>query len=106
MLANRGSVVIGTSHDTPEFAVDAVVEWWCREGRRRHPGAEELLILADSAVSNRARCRLWKYALQEKLVDPYQVGVTVCHCPPAPPNGIPSSTDFSARSANGGRASL
>lgn len=81
LLANRGSVLVGTSHDTPEFAVDAIVDWWQSEGRRRYRGAEELLILADSGGSNGARCRLWKYALQEKLVDPYQVGVTVCHYP-------------------------
>jgi hypothetical protein len=79
--ANRGSVLIGTSHDTPEFAVDAIVEWWRGEGRRRYPQAAELLILADSGGSNGARCRLWKYALQEKLVDPYALTVTVCHYP-------------------------
>jgi len=81
LLANRGSVVIGTSHDTPEFAVDAIVDWWRRQGRRRYPGAHELLILADSGGSNGARCRLWKYALQEKLSDPYELAVTVCHYP-------------------------
>ena len=79
--ANRGSVLIGTSHDTPEFAVDALVEWWRGEGRRRYPQAAELLILADSGGSNGARCRLWKYALQERLVDRYQLVVTVCHYP-------------------------
>jgi hypothetical protein len=79
--ANRGSVLIGTSHDTPEFAVDAIVEWWRRQGRRRYDQASELLILADSGGSNGARCRLWKYALQEKLVDRFQLGVTVCHYP-------------------------
>jgi len=81
LQANRGSVLIGTSHDTSQFAVDAIVEWWRREGRRRYRQAPELLILADSGGSNGARSRLWKYALQEKLVDPYQLGVTVCHYP-------------------------
>jgi hypothetical protein len=81
ILANRGSVLIGTSHDTPQFAVDAIVDWWRRDGHRRYRQAEELLILADSGGSNGARCRLWKYALQEKLVDPYQMSVTVCHYP-------------------------
>ena len=52
-----------------------------RSGRRRYPQAWELLILADSGGSNAARCRLWKYALQEKLVDAYQLSVTVCHYP-------------------------
>ena len=79
--ANRGFVLIGTSHDTPQFAVEAIVEWWRREGRNRYPEAWELLILADSGGSNAARCRLWKYALQEQLVDPYQLAVTVCHYP-------------------------
>jgi hypothetical protein len=45
--ANRGRVLIGTSHDTAQFAVDALVEWWRGEGRRRYPGATELLILAS-----------------------------------------------------------
>jgi len=81
LQANHGSVVVGTSHDTPQFAVEAIVDWWRREGRRVYPHASELLILADSGGSNGARCRLWKYALQQKLVDPYQLTVTVCHYP-------------------------
>jgi hypothetical protein len=80
-LANRGSVLIGTSHDTSEFAVDAIVEWWRREGRPRYRQASELLILADSGGSNGARCRLWKCALQERLVDRFGLAVTVCHYP-------------------------
>ena len=79
--ANRGSVLAGTSHDTPEFAVEAIV-FWCRtKGRQRYAQAPHLLILADSGGSNGSRCRLWEYALQEKLVDPYQLSVTVCHYP-------------------------
>jgi len=81
LQANRGMVVVGTSHDTAAFAVDAICQWWRREGRHRYPKAPELLILADSGGSNGARCRAWKLALQEKLVDPYQLGVTVCHYP-------------------------
>jgi len=81
LQANRGMVVVGTSHDTAAFAVDAICQWWRREGRHRYPKAQELLILADSGGSNGARCRAWKLALQEKLVDPYQLGVTVCHYP-------------------------
>jgi len=79
--ATRGMVVVGVSHDTPDFAVDSICQWWRREGSRRYPKAPELLILADSGGSNGARCRAWKLALQEKLVDPYQLGVTVCHYP-------------------------
>lgn len=79
--ANRGMVVVGTSHDTPTFAVEAICQWWRCDGRHRYPNAPELLILADSGGSNGARCRAWKLALQEKLVDAYQLGVTVCHYP-------------------------
>jgi Rhodopirellula transposase DDE domain len=79
--ANRGMVVVGTSHDTPAFAVEAICQWWRREGRHRYPKAPELLILADSGGSNSARCRAWKLALQEKLVDAFQLAVTVGHYP-------------------------
>ena len=81
LTANRGSVVVGTSHDTPEFAVDAIADWWRAQGRRHYATASELLILADSGGSNGARCRLWKLALQEKLADRFQLTVTVCHYP-------------------------
>jgi len=79
--ANRGSVLVGTSHDTAQFAVDAIVEWWRGPGRRTYPDACELLILADSGGSNAARCRLWKCALQKDLVDRFGLSVTVCHFP-------------------------
>ncbi len=81
VMANRASVLIGTSHDTSDFAVDAIVDWWGREGRRRYGQSSELLILADSGGSNAARCRLWKCALQEKLADRFGLAVTVCHFP-------------------------
>jgi hypothetical protein len=81
LQANRARVVVGLSHDTPAFAVDAICQWWRQEGRHRYPNAPELLILADGGGSNGPRCGAWKLALQEKLVDPYQLGVTVCHYP-------------------------
>src|SRR6185503_15232097 len=81
LQANRGMVVVGNSHDTPDFAVEAIGQWWRRDGSRRYPDAPELLILADTGGSNGARCRAWKLALQAKLVDRYQLGVTVCHYP-------------------------
>jgi hypothetical protein len=81
LQANRGLVVLGTSHDTPLFAVESIGQWWRRQGCHRYPDAPELLILADSGGSNGARCRLWKYALQTHLVDPYGLTVTVCHYP-------------------------
>jgi hypothetical protein len=50
-----GFVVVGTSHNTPAFAANAVCTWWRLAGRSAHPGAQELLILADSGGSNGAR---------------------------------------------------
>ena len=28
LLANRGTVFIGTSYNTPDFAVNAIEKWW------------------------------------------------------------------------------
>ena len=81
VTANRGFVVVGTSRDTPDFAADNLVRWWQREGLERYPDAAELLVLADSGGSNAPRVRSFKHALQNRLVDPYHLKVTVCHYP-------------------------
>jgi hypothetical protein len=81
VLANKGHVVVGTSSDTPAFAVDAVVRWWVRYGCKRYAGAGELLLLADSGGSNGCRPRLWKQRLQALVADAYGLEVTVCHYP-------------------------
>lgn len=79
--ANRGTVFVGTSHDTADFTVDNLVRWWVSEGRDRYRDATELLVLADGGGSNAARSRAFKYNLQTRLCDPYRVDVTVCHYP-------------------------
>ena len=81
LLANQGSVFVGTSHDTPEFAAANIAQWWRRDGRKNYPQASQLLILADSGGSNGARVRAWKYALQQQVVDPFQLEAIVCHYP-------------------------
>lgn len=80
-VSNRGSVFVGTSHDTPEFAAGNVALWWHHFGRKHYSDVSELLILADSGGSNGARVRAWKYALQEQVVDRFDLEVTVCHYP-------------------------
>ncbi len=77
--ANLGFVVVGTSYETPAFAVDAIVLWWKDCGRIMYPKTDELLILADCGGGNSARARAWKYHLQHRLCDPYGLTVTVCH---------------------------
>jgi hypothetical protein len=81
VLANRGHVVVGTSADTPAFAVEAIVDWWRRQGRVRYGKATDLLILADAGGSNGCRPRLWKERLQTRLADAFGLEVTVCHYP-------------------------
>lgn len=79
---NRGSIFLGTTCDTPAFSVDSIESWWKIEGRKRYPNANKLLILADSGGSNSARSRVWKYRIQEKLCDQYELSVSVSHYPP------------------------
>jgi len=79
---NRGTIFLGTSHDTPAFAVDSVESWWGKEGRKRYPNATQLLILADSGGSNSSRSRVWKYRLQRNLCDRHGLTVRICHYPP------------------------
>lgn len=79
---NEGYVFVGTSTDTPEFAVDALVRWWESGGCVAYPGAAQLLILADGGGCNGYRSRAWKHQLQEKVSDQLGLTVTVCHYPP------------------------
>lgn len=78
---NSGSVFLGASADTPEFAVDALVAWWETEGKDRYDATAPWLILADGGGSNSCRARNWKKQLQEKLCDGLGVTVTVGHYP-------------------------
>ncbi len=79
---NRGSLFVGNSHDTAQFAVDAIAQWWLAEGRLSYPGATALLILADNGGSKGSALRAWRYHLQSKLADRFRLTVTVCHYPP------------------------
>ena len=81
LLANRGSVVVGVSHDTPTFAAHAIAHWWCQEGSLRYPRSRQLLILSDTGGSNGYRCRAWKTELQAQLADSHGLTLTVAHYP-------------------------
>ena len=78
---NLGSVYVGTSADTPEFAVDAIALWWEQADRPRFQREDKLLILCDAGGSNGYRPRLWKQQLQEQLADRLGIEVMVCHYP-------------------------
>jgi hypothetical protein len=62
---NEAWVSVGVDHDTAAFAVQTILRWWRKMGRKRFPNARELLVTADGGGSNSARCKLWKVALQE-----------------------------------------
>jgi hypothetical protein len=81
VTANRGSVYLGSSGDTPRFAVEAIARWWEETGRTGYPDADQVLILADAGGSNGCRPRLWKQQLQERVCDRLGLTVTVCHYP-------------------------
>lgn len=78
---NEALVSIGISHDTTEFAVEAIRRWWYELGQGRYAQPRRLLITADSGGSNGHRSRLWKLELQ-RLVDETKMKIEVCHYPP------------------------
>jgi len=81
LLANRGSIVVGVSHDTPAFAAHAISHWWQQEGSLRYPRSRQVLILSDTGGSNGYRCRAWKTELQSQLADSFGLTLTVAHYP-------------------------
>lgn len=77
----QGSVYVGTSADTPEFAVAAIARWWEEEGGLNYSKADQLLILADAGGSYGCLTRSLKLHLQERVSDRYGLTVSVCHYP-------------------------
>lgn len=77
---NKGYIVVGISHDTPQFAVAAIRSWWREAGRKSYPQARHLLIEADCGGSNANRSRGWKEGLQH-LADEFSLTITVTHYP-------------------------
>jgi len=76
---NRGTVVVGTSLDTSEFALDCLDLWLNELGWNTYPNMKKLLLLCDSGGSNGYRPRLWKYKLHKQIAQRYGINVTVCH---------------------------
>ena len=81
VVANRGWVTVGVSHDTPAFAARAIARWWQHDGRVRYPQSRRLLLLGDTGGSNGYRCRAWKTGLQSQLADVFGLTLTVAHYP-------------------------
>jgi hypothetical protein len=78
---NEAWVSVGTNHETAQFAVNTIGQWWRRMGKKQYPMATELLITADGGGSNGSRNRAWKKNLQ-RLADRTGLILHVSHLPP------------------------
>ena len=78
---NNGIVNVGKSHNTAEFAVESIRQWWHLVGKYHYVGCKNLLICADGGGSNGSRNRGWKFFLQQ-LADEIGITITVSHFPP------------------------
>jgi hypothetical protein len=91
LFNNEGFIVVGQfmkeeknsnflSADTPEFAVEAIENWWLAKGIKQY-SKNKLLILVDAGGSNGCRSHMWKVKIQEILCNKHSLEVTVCHYP-------------------------
>ena len=81
MARNEAWVNVGRDHDTPEFAVASIRQWWKMMGKRAYPDATQLFITADAGGSNGYRSHAWKHELQQ-FADDAQLSILVSHFPP------------------------
>lgn len=81
LALNEGYMHLGESHDTSEFAADALIDWWRSYGCTRYPDAAEILLLCDGGGSNGARRLTFKEQLQ-RVVDRTDLIIRVAHYPP------------------------
>ena len=78
---NVGWVSVGVDHDTAQFAVATIGQWWEKMGRPEYPNSCRVMITADSGGSNGRRVRAWKTELQ-RLSDATGLEFHVSHYPP------------------------
>jgi hypothetical protein len=57
LTTHQGWVSVGTNHDTAQFAVQTIRQWWQQRGQETYSQARKLLITADSGGSKGRRCR-------------------------------------------------
>jgi hypothetical protein len=78
---NSGWVSVGTDHDTAEFAVQTIHNWWKKMGSKSYPQSTELLITCDSGGSNSSKSKLWKRELSA-FSKATGLKISVSHLPP------------------------
>jgi Rhodopirellula transposase DDE domain len=72
---------VGTSADTPAWAVTARAPWWEQIGRVVYPQATQLVLVGDAGGSLGYRPQRWKAHLQSQLSDGLGLRVTGGHDP-------------------------
>lgn len=77
---NEGFVMVGISHQTPEFAVAAIRRWWLQVGQTHYPTQNRLLIEADCGNPNSNTSDRWKFGLQQ-IANEFGLKITVTHLP-------------------------
>lgn len=81
LARNEGYLHLGDSHDTSEFAADALLDWWRRYGCHYYPQETPLLLLCDGGGSNSSRRLVFKEQLQ-RVVEATGLLIRVAHYPP------------------------
>jgi hypothetical protein len=81
LARNEGYLHLGDSHDTSEFAADALLDWWRHYGCHYYPRETPLLLLCDGGGSNSSRRLVFKEQL-ERVVDATDLLIRVAHYPP------------------------
>ena len=81
LTLNLGYIHIGISHDTSEFACDAIRDWWQHYGSMQYATASSILLLCDGGGSNGSRHYIFKQDLQA-LVNELGIEIRVAHYPP------------------------
>jgi Rhodopirellula transposase DDE domain len=77
---NEGYVHLGTSHDTSDFVIDAMLHWWRHHGVHQYRGANEMLALLDSGGTSGCHAVRFKDGLQ-CFADLTGLRVRVAHYP-------------------------
>ena len=105
LQSNRGTVYVGTSYDTSQFAVECIEKWWRSEGQKRFPGRKHLLVVAETLAEATAQPAVHGNTASSTSCATSTVWTSRSHTiHQVRPSGTQSSAACSARLARIGRA--
>ena len=79
--ANNGYLVLGSSHDTSQFACDNFEQVWRKYLRKQYPDTDTIAILCDGGGSNSSSHNIVKQDFME-LANRIGMNIIVMHYPP------------------------